>query len=335
MRERIDAVKKLLAAARTVVERRSEIAPAIVESTGLSPEGVELAMTKSLEIDASDEDIASLVKAAGDAPRVGVILSANVFVGALRAIALARAAAPRVVVRPSRREPAFARALVDAAKDPSITIDEALDPASFDEGELHVYGRDETIADVRAKARVRVRGHGTGMGIAWISKHADISSAARLVAGDVVLFDQRGCLSPRVVLVEGDPEAFADALHDELERLDAAVPRGVVPKDERAAGDRYVATMTYACRALVGRSHAVGVAPPGAPIVLPPPYRHVHVAACDAPAKLLEPLAKSIVTVGSDDVAAARAFAPPHARLSALGEMQRPPLDGPVDRRGD
>src|SRR3954465_7334328 len=103
-RERHDDVKKLLAAARSVVERRASIAPAIVESTGLSPEGVELAMTKSLEVDATDGEIASLVERAGDASRVGVILSSNVFVAALRAIALARAAAPKVVVRPSRRD---------------------------------------------------------------------------------------------------------------------------------------------------------------------------------------------------------------------------------------
>jgi hypothetical protein len=332
-RERIDDVKKLLAAARSVVERRASIVPAIVESTGLTPEGVELAMTKTLEIDATDGEIASLVERAGDAPRVGVILSANVFVGALRAIAIARAAAPRVVVRPSRRDPAFARALVEAAADPAITLEDDLDPASFSEGELHVYGRDETIADVRAKASVRVRGHGSGMGVAWISKSADVESAARLLASDVILFDQRGCLSPRVALVEGDADAFAEALHAELERLEVAVPRGVVPTDERAAGDRYVATMTYACRALVGRSHAVGVAPSGAPIVLPPPYRHVHVAACDDPAKLLEPLAKSVVAVGASDIEKARAWAPKHARLSELGKMQRPPLDGPVDLR--
>jgi hypothetical protein len=29
----------------------------------------------------------------------------------------------------------------------------------------------------------------------------------------------------------------------------------------------------------------------------------------------------------------ARDVAPPHARVSLLGAMQRPPLDGPVDRR--
>jgi hypothetical protein len=62
----------------------------------------------------------------------------------------------------------------------------------------------------------------------------------------------------------------------------------------------------------------------------------VHVAACaslDDAAKLLAPLAKGIVTIGSDDLESARAVAPSWARLAALGMMQRPPLDGPVDLR--
>jgi hypothetical protein len=80
----------------------------------------------------------------------------------------------------------------------------------------------------------------------------------------------------------------------------------------------------------------VGLAPLGAPVVVPPPGRHVHVvpvrALADAPA-LLADLFPVLVAVGADDLALAASLAPPHARLSALGAMQRPPLDGPVDLR--
>lgn len=341
-RERIADVRRLLDAARLLRERRASFVSAIVESTGLSPEGVELAFAHHLEVEATDDDLAALVGRIGDAARVSVVLAANVFVGALRAIAVARAASNDVVVRPSRRDPAFARALVEAAADPAIVLDEDYDVAAQDRGEIHVYGRDETIADVRAKARVPVRAHGSGMGVAWVSARASLDAAARGLADDVVVFDQRGCLSPRVAFVEGDlarAAAFADALHAELERLDAAVPRGPMPADERAASGRYVATMTYASDVRVGSQHAIGVAPPGAPLVLPPPYRHVHVAACEALAgaeKLLAPLAKGIAAIGSDDADAARALSAalaPRARVSELGRMQRPPLDGPVDLR--
>jgi acyl-CoA reductase-like NAD-dependent aldehyde dehydrogenase len=337
-------VRRLQRAARAVIERGAALVPAIVESTGLSTEGVELALARHIELDATEAELARLVEHAGDVSAVTVVLSANVFVGALRAIALARAASDDVVVRPSRRDPAFARALVEAAVtlgDPHVRIDEDLDVSSLAGGEIHVYGRDETIADIRAKAQpgVRVRGHGSGMGVAWISGGADLGAAARGLADDVVVFDQRGCLSPRIALVLGDEaraSELADALHAELEPLSATVPRGAVPADERAASGRYVATMTYACRALVGNQHAIGIAPSGAPLVLPPPYRNVHVAACrsvEDAHRLLAPLAKGIVTIGSDDPESARALAPRWARLAALGAMQRPPLDGPVDLR--
>jgi len=345
--DRIADVRRLLQAARTVIDHRAELVPAIVESTGLSTEGVELALARHVEVEATDAELSKLVSCAGDVSRVTVVLSANVFVGALRAVALARAASDDVVVRPSRRDPAFARALVDAAiglGDTHVRIDETLDVASVEAGEIHVYGRDETIADVRAKARegVRVQGHGSGMGVALVTAAAELAQAARGLAEDVVVFDQRGCLSPRIALVIGDETraaAFADALHAELDHLGGSIPRGDVPADERAASGRYIATMTYACRVLVGSQHAIGIAPPGAPLVLPPPYRHVHVAACATIAdaeKLLTPLAKAVVSIGSNDVEAARtvARACPWARLSALGMMQRPPLDGPVDGRG-
>jgi hypothetical protein len=167
----------------------------------------------------------------------------------------------------------------------------------------------------------------------------DLGKAARDLADDVVVFDQRGCLSPRIAMVLGDERRaseLAEALHAELDRLDVTVPRGAVPAEDRAASGRYVATMTYACRALVGSAHAVGIAPAGAPLVLPPTYRNVHVAPCaslEDAARLLGPFARAVVTVGSNDLASARQLSPHWARLSPLGAMQRPPLDGPVDQR--
>jgi acyl-CoA reductase-like NAD-dependent aldehyde dehydrogenase len=343
MPDRIADVRALLRACARLVERRTSFAAAIVESSGLSPEGVELALTRHLEIDATDAELESLVASAGTARRVAVILSSNVFVGALRAIAIALAATDDVIVRPSRRDPAFARLLVEELADPRVRIEEAFDVASLRDGEIHVYGSDATIAAVREAARVPVIAHGHGMGIAWVSRAAPLDIASALAA-DVIAFDQRGCLSPRVAFVEGDlarAKAFAERLHSALEQVALAVPRGPMPAEDRAAADRYIATMTYACDALVGPEHAIGIAPPGAPIVLPPAYRHVHVAACTSREEaraLYAPFARTIVAVGTDDptgppAEAEVSIAPPWARISPLGAMQRPRLDGPVDRR--
>lgn len=342
---RVADVKRLVSAAREVAKNRAAIAPDLVAMTGLSTAGLDLAFDKHLELDPSDAEIASLVTRAGQATRVAIVLSANVFVGALRAIALARAAADEVIVRPSRREPVFARALVEAARamgDSQIRLDESFDVATFDQGEIHVYGRDETIDAVRKDARVIVRGHGSGMGVVWITNHAALASVAELVAEDVIAFDQRGCLSPRVVMVEGDErraEAFGEALHQALARFDTLVPRGAIPSDERPSISRYVDTMTYAGRVIVGGAHVVALAPAGSAFVLPPSWRHVHVVPSSSlgeAASWLAPVARGIVALGSDDRAAADALAKSGigwARLAEVGRMQRPLFDGPVDLR--
>jgi hypothetical protein len=317
----------------TVLEAASriEVSPdELVRSTGLSREGVELALARHLETSATDEELASLVRRAGHAESVLVILSANVFVAALRAIAVARAASERVVVRPSRREPVFARALVRALASPSVTIDEAADPSAF--AEVHVYGRDETIARVRAAAgSARVHGHGAGMGVAFVG--APTGEAAEALAADVVPFDQRGCLSPRVALVAGDAGAFARALHSALAAWRAKVPRGAIGPEEAAEAARYAATVAYAGELLEAHDHTIGVA---GTLLVPPPGRCVHVArvaSAEAARALLAPIAKYVVTLGAANAREASLIAPPHARPARLGEMQRPPLDGPVDLR--
>jgi len=343
--ERLADVRRVVAAARAVQIERARWTAEIARDTGLSPEGVELGLTRHLETAPPEEELASLVARAGDTEEVHVILSANVFVAPLRAVAIARAAAPRVVVRPSRRDPTFARALIEAARDPALVLATEIALGELARGEVHVYGRDETIADVRATvpAHVIVRGHGAGMGVAWITERAALAAAAAALADDVVAFDQRGCLSPRVAFVEGDDaraEAFASALHDVLGALEQRVPRGALSEEERAASARYVDTVSFLGAALRTEQHVVGVAPsdPFTPPFIPPTGRHLHVtsaSSADALAAAIAPLARFVVTVGSDDPARAARIAPPHARLAALGAMQRPPLDGPVDLRGD
>ncbi len=338
-------VRRILAAARNVVEgaERSGLVGALVDATGLSPEGVRRALARHLELDATEEEIASLVRAAGEAPEVTVILSANVFVGALRAIALARAAAPRVVVRPSRREAVFAPALASAMRalgDEGIRIEADVRIEDVARGEIHVYGRDATIADVRAHARegVRVRGHGTGMGVAWVSRSADLEAAAEALADDVVAFDQQGCLSPRLVLVEGDiarAELFGSAVHEALAAAERLVPRGLVPAEVRAESERWINTMAYVGAVCTGETHAVAVTE-GTAVAPSPTHRHVWISAASdvlAARALVAPLARAVVAFGTDRPEAAGEIAPAWARVSRLGAMQRPRLDGPVDNR--
>jgi hypothetical protein len=339
--ERLADVRRLLEAARRVYERRSELLPALVETTGLSAQGVGLGF-ESLERQASDGELRALVAAAGHAKHVHVVMSANVFVAPLRALALARAAAPFVTLRPSPRDPILARALVDAAEDPAIALVTDRDVASSDADVVHVYGRDETIEQVRARVRAgsRVVGHGAGLGVALVSAGASVQHAAEAIALDVVAFDQRGCLSPRVVLVEGDAtraRLLAEDLHAALAALDARVPRGVLSPDEARESVRWKDTIAFAGQLWIGSGHAVGLLPgAGVAQAMAPTGRHALIVAASDPADVraaLAPMAHLVVTLGCDNPGLATAVAPAHARLAELGRMQRPPLDGPVDRR--
>ncbi|MDI1443319.1 acyl-CoA reductase [Polyangium sp. 6x1] len=318
--------------------------------TGLDPKGVELALSAHLETHPTDVELDTLLTRTGRAPRCHVVLAANVCTAPLRALALAAATSPDVVVRPSRRDPVVTDLLVRALSadeafvrthHASLTRAASITPAPGDE--LHVYGSDASIEAVTRglPAGISVRGHGTGLGLAVVGENAALDDAAEALAWDVVPFDQRGCLSPRFVLVEGRAsraEAFVQALDAALSRAAARVPRG--PLDPALAADiaLYGATMEAVGLFLARPSHAVGFDPSPRALVLPPAARVVHVVAlapCDVP-RLLAPWAPFVTAVGSsNDGALVRAVLEraPFARCSSIGEMQRPPLDGPVDLR--
>ncbi|EYF02336.1 acyl-CoA reductase [Chondromyces apiculatus] len=317
-------------------------------TSGLSPEGVELALTAHLETHATDTHLRSLLSTTAQAPRCQVVLSANVCTAALRALAVATATAPRVSARPSRRDPVVAelvaRALLDDARfQGSIEIVQTPALPGLPGDELHVYGTDATVALLAEKAGpgVVVRGHGTGMGIAVVDAAADVAEAARAIADDVVPFDQRGCLSPRVVLVEGPSlraESLARALHQELDRAGGKVPRGPLDDATRSEISLYRATIETIGTWWEGCHHGVGLDPDPRALMLPPPARVVHVvpSLAERIGDLLKPWMALISAVGGDGdghLLEAVLHQLPHARRSALGQMQRPPLDGPVDLR--
>ncbi|MEO8796456.1 MAG: acyl-CoA reductase [Polyangiaceae bacterium] len=335
--QRALAIRRITDATGRVADDKT-IVNSLIGSTGLSREGVELAFAECLETYPSDEEILTMVDRASTAKRVHVILSANVFTAPLRAIAWARATAPKVSVSISSREPVFATALLNSIANPTIfkadrEVLERLEP----DDEVHVYGRAHTIEAVRARAPagVIVRAHGPGFGVACIADSDDLEAAATALASDVVVFDQRGCLSPRVAFVAGDAAratAFAKALASALEISATHVPRGALAPDEAAEAARYVETMRFAGEAFVGASSVVGTS---AGLVLPPTGRHVHVVAFARRAEIVSTLRDAlpfVTTAGTSDREIASSF-PVAVRVAALGQMQNPPFDGPVDLR--
>ncbi len=117
-----------------------------------------------------------------------------------------------------------------------------LDDALFARADVvSVEGGDDTVADVRGRARGRVLGFGHRTSLAVIAREAtaDPASVARALARDVAWCDQHGCLSPQVVYVESggraDAMTVAELLTAELLALETTLPRGTLADTERAA----------------------------------------------------------------------------------------------------
>ncbi len=345
-------VERVVAAGRRAADPADafgrEVRAALLATSGLSPEGVELALTEHLETHPAPEHLDALLAAAGTAPRCHVVLAANVCTAALRALAVAVATAPIVFVRPSRRDPGLAAILARAlGADPAFAVAggvvacvDTMAPAPG--AELHVHGSDATVRELTASAApgVVVRGHSSGFGVAVIGPGDADDEAAAAVARDVVPFDQRGCLSPRLVLVEGDSAraaAFARALHVALADLSARVPRGPLDAASHAETALYRATVHALGDLWEGRDHLVGTDPSPRAIVVPPAARVVHVVPGAPPRSTSSaPLARYLTSIGgagAGPVDGALHALAPRARRATLGEMQRPPRDGPVDLR--
>ena len=212
---------------------------------------------------------------------------------------------------------------------------------------VHAYGSDETLASIARGLPVGATliGHGSGFGIAVVDESTDLERAASLLAEDVVPFDQRGCLSPRLVLVEGGADRarlFASALDVSLGEIARRIPRGRLDDSDAREIARYVELMRAAGEVLVGASHVVGFDPDPEGVWLGPACRVVHVLPMDAirVSNLLAPVARHVTNLGvapearepGHFLAAVRLICP-GARISRLGRMQRPALDGPVDLR--
>lgn len=327
---------------------------ALTRQSGLSPEGVSLALREHVETTIGDAGLDAVLAWAGAAPRCHVVLAANVPVAAVRALALALAAAPRVALKPSRRDPGLTLPFVDALRDDAAFRAsggevQLVRELSVEPGEhVHVYGRDETVRAIAASLPegVTLRAHGAGLSIAVIEAEDELELAAAGLARDVVAFDQRGCLSPRIALVGGgvdEAERFTRALHTELGRYDASVPRGALDPVSQAALHQYTSLLEAIGRALRGRGHVVGLDLAPVRLELPPEARAVHVASAAAHelGPLLKPLARWVTAVGvgrsleaPGPLARSALQLLPGARVAKLGELQRPPLDGPVDLRG-
>lgn len=340
-REARARVEALLAAASKTFGRGRD--PALVHAlaveSGLHVVNVTWALDHVLELSPAEDDVERLLERAPRHTGVIVLLAGNVFVAPLRAVAWALAQSSRVRVRTSRRAALFTRALFDAARGTAADFElvESGEPerdvlgamAEWPDAAVHAYGGARTIDAVTAAAGDRaLEAHGPGFGAMLAHSQAYLAHADP-IARDVAVFDQRGCLSPRIALVVGGEEdraRVADALHAALSSVDAAMPRGDLDEAERSALVACRDAAIVAGRALEGEGHLVVESPV---ITMGPAARVLPVIAVEegeAIAWLSQQ--RELACVATDRVLPLMG-----PRIATLGAMQRPRLDGPVDAR--
>jgi hypothetical protein len=101
-----------------------------------------------------------------------------------------------------------------------------------------VYGSDETVASVRALTPPHrlFLGYGNRLSFGLVLAGSNLEAAAAGCALDIAIFDQRGCLSPQILFVEGDQSAaerFSGLLEHRLhDRRDLFPGRGAVEAAE-------------------------------------------------------------------------------------------------------
>lgn len=233
----------------TSAERR-QLDPHLLQTTGLSPAGLDLGLrsigTGMLGEPAAaelrrphrqKEDEFSLVVLPAEPP--GLIL---------QSLLPALAARAPVLFKSARAEPHFAPAFLSALSQRLPVLGDAYAVATWTGGDpeveapLHAsarlvvaYGGEETVGALQTAAPRRLITFGPKLSLGWVGPGADPERAARSMALDIATFDQRGCLSIHAVFA--DPAiagVFATALASALNELATELPPGNTDPADRA-----------------------------------------------------------------------------------------------------
>ncbi len=230
-------------------ERRA-LDPDLLAATRLSPAGLDRGL-RTIGLGMAGEPAAATLRRAPKQHADGfnlVVLPANPPGLILQSLLPALAARTPVLFKSSRAEPFFAPAFLAALGRRRPILRNAYATAMWTGGDASIeaplcararlvaaYGNESTIASIAAAGPRKLVAFGPKLSLGWVGPDADVNRAARGMALDIALFDQRGCLSVEAVLVE-QPAAnsFALALADALSELAAALPPGRASHAERA-----------------------------------------------------------------------------------------------------
>lgn len=222
---------------------------------------------------------------------------------------------------------------------------EDLTHAAFEKADCAiVYGNNTTLAAVRPHIPVTAKTifHGHKLSLGVIAREATGVDLAEKAAIDIVLYDQRGCLSPHLYYVESggaaSPHDFAKQLADALRAAAVKWPKGAVSADEAGRIQQLRAALPLKGGAVFQSEKGVDwtvLFDPDPEFTASPLSRTIWIKPVDD----LSDIPPLLVPVGDLVQAVGVAASPERAealantlsiiggcRICAIGDMQRPPL---------
>lgn len=202
----------------------------LAETTTMAPETMRVGLARSLGgwtpramialLHADRERLATALP-----PRqVAVILAGSLPPSHVQAVAYPYLLGASVFVKPPSADPVFPQLLAEATDGELTLIDRPwLDRRLHEMDAVVAVGDDETVREIRSRLPVSTPclafGHKTALGLVIGASAARARTVADAIAVDVGTFDQRGCLSPREVLVVGGMPAALTLAQGVAERL--------------------------------------------------------------------------------------------------------------------
>lgn len=165
-------------------------------------------------------------------------------------MAMALALKSACLVRPAAEEPLFAPLFARSVAEVDAELGAALHVTrwGYEErwpyegaGVVLAYGSDSSIASIRrlVPEGVRFIGHGHKISLACVAAEAATSETAHLLALDVAMYDQQGCVSPHMAFIERggplSPTDFAAQVARAFAALQQEMPRGRLTMAEAAS----------------------------------------------------------------------------------------------------
>ncbi|MDE2689013.1 MAG: hypothetical protein OXI49_00710 [Acidobacteriota bacterium] len=214
---------------------RRDLDPGLLQSTGLSPAGLNHGLKSIGEGMLEDAAAAELQRPhrQRDDGFSLVVLPAEPPGLIIQSLLPALAARAPALFKSSRAEPHFAPAFLAALGRRLPRLHDAYAAVTWTGGDeavetpLHAsarlvvaYGEEATIDTLQSAATGRLIAFGPRLSLGWVGPGADPEQAARGMALDIATFDQRGCLSVHAVFAEPDTApTFAAALAEALREL--------------------------------------------------------------------------------------------------------------------